>query len=181
MLYYLFWYNKTQSHSFLIRLETTMQWLRKFEQKVICDEKFQENIERVFCYCRGLKCPSWSILLNLINRECGIRMSCVENFLKTDKRGDVYQRPEGTRYFLLLFSFVTTYSLLITFYLLFLFINFYYLLVKLWKLSEVKNFNISQYASNVHMEHLKEFQNLSQLSINNFRSPRNAFKLIGKT
>ena len=40
MLYYLFWYNKTKSRSFLIQLETTMQWLRKFEQKIICDEKF---------------------------------------------------------------------------------------------------------------------------------------------
>ena len=28
---------------------------------------------------------------------------------------------------------------------------------------------------------LKEFQNLFQLSINNFKSPRNAVKLIGKT
>ena len=44
-----------------------------------------------------------------------------------------------TRYF----SFVTTYSLLITFYSLFSFINFYYLLVKLWKLSDAKNLNIS--------------------------------------
>ena len=39
MLYYLFWYNKSQSRSFLIQLETTMQWFRKFEQKIICDEK----------------------------------------------------------------------------------------------------------------------------------------------
>ena len=40
MLYYWFWYNKLQSRRFLIQLETTMQWLRKFEQKMICDEKF---------------------------------------------------------------------------------------------------------------------------------------------
>ena len=40
MLYYLFWYNKTQSHSFLIQLVTTMQWLRKFEQKIACGKKF---------------------------------------------------------------------------------------------------------------------------------------------
>ena len=83
-----------------------------------------------------------------------------------------------TRYSLLYFSFVTTYSLLVTFNSLFLFINFYYLLAKLWKLSDVKNLNISQYASNLHIERLKEFQNLFQLSINNFRSPRNAVKLI---
>ena len=44
---------------------------------------------------------------------------------------------------LLYFSFVTTYSLLITSYSLFLFVSFYYVLVKLWKLSDVKNFNIS--------------------------------------
>ena len=79
------------------------------------------------------------------------------------------------------FSFVTTYSLLITFYQLFLFINFYSLLVQVWKLSDVKNVIISQYASNLHIERLKKFQNLFQLSINNFRSPRNAVKLIGKT
>ena len=48
-----------------------------------------------------------------------------------------------TRYSLLYFSFVTTYSLLIIFYSLFLFINFYYLLVKLWRLSDAKNLNIS--------------------------------------
>ena len=40
MLYHLFWYNKTQTHSFLIQLETRMQWLQKFGQKIICDEKF---------------------------------------------------------------------------------------------------------------------------------------------
>ena len=85
-----------------------------------------------------------------------------------------------TRYFLLYFSFVTTYSLLITFYSLFIFINFYYLLVKLWKLSDVKNLSISLHASNLHIERLKEFQNLFYLSINNFRSARNAVKLIGK-
>ena len=43
MLYYLFWYNKTQSRSFLIQSENTMQWLQKFEQKIICDEKFLEK------------------------------------------------------------------------------------------------------------------------------------------
>ena len=48
-----------------------------------------------------------------------------------------------TRYSLLYVSFVTTYSLLITSYSLFFFINFYYLLDKSWKLSDVKNFNIS--------------------------------------
>ena len=36
----LFWYNKSQSRSFIIQLETTMQWLRKFERKIICDEIF---------------------------------------------------------------------------------------------------------------------------------------------
>ena len=35
-----FWYNKSQSRSFFIQLETTMQWLQKFEQKIICDIKF---------------------------------------------------------------------------------------------------------------------------------------------
>ena len=88
-------------------------------------------------------------------------------------------------FYLLLVTFhsllVTTYSLLITFYLLFLFINFYYLLVKHWKLGDVKNLNISQYASNLHIKRLKELQNLFQLSINNFRSPRNAVKLTAKT
>ena len=85
------------------------------------------------------------------------------------------------RYSLLYFSFVTTYLLLITFYSLFLFIKFYYLLVKLWKLSDVKSLNISYYASSLHIKRLKEFQNLFQLSINIFRSPKNAVKLIGKT
>ena len=36
-----------------------------------------------------------------------------------------------------------TYSLLVTFYSLFLFISFYYLLISFWKLSDVKNLNIS--------------------------------------
>ena len=76
---------------------------------------------------------------------------------------------------------VTTYSLLITFFSLLFFIYFYYLLVKLWKLSNIKNLNISQYASNLHIKLLKEFQNLFQLSLNNFISPRNAVKLIEKT
>ena len=58
MLYYLFWCNKTQLRSFLIQLETTIQLLWKFERKIICDEKFRRNIERVFCYCRDLK-MSW--------------------------------------------------------------------------------------------------------------------------
>ena len=49
MFHYLFWYNKTQSRSFLIRLETTLQWLREFEttikwlrefeQKIMCEQK----------------------------------------------------------------------------------------------------------------------------------------------
>ena len=39
MLYYLFWYNETQSRSFHIQLETTIQWPWKFEQKIIRDEK----------------------------------------------------------------------------------------------------------------------------------------------
>ena len=87
-----------------------------------------------------------------------------------------------TTYWLLstLLFLVTTYSLLINFYSLFLFINFCYLLVKLWKLSDVKNLNKSQYASKLHIKRLTEFQNLFQSSINNFRSPRNAVKLIGK-
>ena len=46
-------------------------------------------------------------------------------------------------YSLFYFSFVTTYSLITNFYSLFLFINFCYFLVKLWKLSDVKNLNIS--------------------------------------
>ena len=86
-----------------------------------------------------------------------------------------------TCYSLLYFSFVATYSLLIAFYSLYLFITFYYFLVKLRKMSYVKNLNISQYASNLHIERLKKFQNLFQLSINNFRNPRNAVKSIGKT
>ena len=85
-----------------------------------------------------------------------------------------------TRYSLFYFSFVTTYSLLITFYSLFLFINFYYLLVKLWKLNDVKNLNISQYASNLHIERLREFQNLFQLSIINFKSPETQLNQSGK-
>ena len=47
MFYHLFWYNKTQPCSFLIQLETTMEWLRKFEQKIICGAKFLEK------YCKG--------------------------------------------------------------------------------------------------------------------------------
>ena len=86
-----------------------------------------------------------------------------------------------TCYSLLYFSFVATYSLLITFYSLYLFITFYYFLAKLRKMSYVTNLNISQYASNRHIERLKKFQNLFQLSINNFRNPRNAVKSIGKT
>ena len=41
MLYYLFWYTKSQSRSFLIQLETTMQWSEQKKIKIICDdEKF---------------------------------------------------------------------------------------------------------------------------------------------
>ena len=90
----------------------------------------------------------------------------------------------ATSYYLLVtlyFSFATTYSLVITFYSLCLCANFNYLLVKFQKLNDLKNLNISKYAPNLHIEHLKEFQNLSQLSINNFRSPRNGVKLIRKT
>ena len=42
-----FWYNKSQSHSFFIQLETTMQWLQKFEQK-IRDKKFYEKYWKGF-------------------------------------------------------------------------------------------------------------------------------------
>ena len=38
-----------------------------------------------------------------------------------------------------------------------MFIDFY-LLAKIWKLSDLKNCNISKYASNLHIERLKEFQ-----------------------
>ena len=69
MLYYLFWYNKTQSRSFLIQLVTTMQWLWKFKQKIICEEQFRRNIESVFCYCRYLQ------------------ITWLEHFLKFNKRG----------------------------------------------------------------------------------------------
>ena len=31
---------KTQSRSFLIQLETTLQWLQEFEQTIIYDEKY---------------------------------------------------------------------------------------------------------------------------------------------
>ena len=48
MFYYLFWYNKTQSCSFLIQLETTMQGLWKFEQKITCDEKFLKEYWKGF-------------------------------------------------------------------------------------------------------------------------------------
>ena len=60
--------------------ETTMQWLQKFEQKIICDEKFRRNIERVFCCCRDLKTAEtfskfnkrevWKIFENLISGGC---------------------------------------------------------------------------------------------------------------
>ena len=60
MLYYLFWYNKTQSRSFLIQLETTMPRLRKFEQKIICDENFEEKYWKGFCFCRDLNFPKFS-------------------------------------------------------------------------------------------------------------------------
>ena len=103
-----------------------------------------------------------------------------------------------TRCFLLVtcyFSFVTRYYLLVTLYFTFdsslliryhyfllivFFINFYYLLVKLWKLSDVKNLKISYHASNLNNGRSKEFQNLLYLSINNFKSSRNAVKLIRK-
>ena len=58
MLYYFFWYNKILSRSFLIQLETTMQWLQKFEQKIICDAKIRRNTETEFCYCQDLE-VSW--------------------------------------------------------------------------------------------------------------------------
>ena len=48
MLYYFSWYNKTQSDSFLFQLETTMQWLRKFKQKIIWDEKCLEKYWKGF-------------------------------------------------------------------------------------------------------------------------------------
>ena len=48
-------------------------------------------------------------------------------------------------------------------------------------MSDVKKLSISQYASNLHIERLKEFQNLFKLSIIDFRSPRNTVKLMGKT
>ena len=48
MLYYFSWYNKTQSDSFLFQLETTMQWLRKFKQKIMWDEKCLEKYWKGF-------------------------------------------------------------------------------------------------------------------------------------
>ena len=80
-----------------------------------------------------------------------------------------------TLLFICHYLFVTHYFLLIVF-----FINFYYLLVKLWKLSDVKNLKISYHASNLNNGRSKEFQNLLYLSINNFKSSRNAVKLIRK-
>ena len=47
-LYYLSWYNKTQSRFFLFQLKTIMQWLWKFKQKIICDENFWEKYWKGF-------------------------------------------------------------------------------------------------------------------------------------
>ena len=33
-----------------------------------------------------MQLPGWNIFANLINEGCGIRMSCVEYFLKINKR-----------------------------------------------------------------------------------------------
>ena len=66
----LFLYNKSQLRSFLIQLETTMQRLRRFDWKIICDENFKEKCWKgFFYYCQDLK-TSW-----------------LENFSKFNKRG----------------------------------------------------------------------------------------------
>ena len=79
MLYYLFWYIKPQSHLFLIQLETTTQWLQKFERK-ICDERFWEKYwKNCLLLLIG---PGWNIFWNLINRGFRIRITCLEDFLK---------------------------------------------------------------------------------------------------
>ena len=70
-----------------------------------------------------------------------------------------------TRYWLLLTRYCLLFIchyLFVTFCSLILFISFYYFLVKLWRLIDVKNvkYKLVRFKSNLHMEHLKQFQNL---------------------
>ena len=47
---------------------------------------FRRNTEKIFLTVDIERCPSWKNFRNLINGLCGIRMSWVKNFLKTNKR-----------------------------------------------------------------------------------------------
>ena len=79
----------------------------------------------------------------------------------------------ATRYFLL----VTFYLLIVIFYSLLLFINFYYLTAKFWKLNDLNKVNINKYASNLYI-YFKIYFSSQKI---NFRSPKTAVKLYGKT
>ena len=101
MLYYLFWYNKTQSRSFLIQLETTMQSSEIRTKVNLWRKILGEILKGLFVTVESQRCPDWKISQDLINGGCGTRMSWLENVLKINKRrGTSIRDLKVTCYFL---------------------------------------------------------------------------------